>query len=303
MGYTAYEKSSERMFIMEEEIVIIQNGELTAAIALSGSQLRSLKDKNGKEYIWRADPAVWPKSAPIMFPICGGLKNDAYVYGGKTYTLPKHGFSTDCVYTVEEKTEDAVTLRITDSEKTREMYPFGFVFRTRFALVGGTLVISYSATNTGSETLYYADGAHEGYACPEGIEAYDVVFEKEETLLRTVLDGNLLEPTELPVETDGKVLHMKYSHMNNDCLNFNAINSRSVKLINRQSGKGVQVDFADFRHFVLWTKQNAPYLCVEPWNGRPDMIDADGILEHKPSMFALAAGETLTHTHSVTPIL
>lgn len=47
--------------------------------------------------------------------------------------------------------------------------------------------------NTGAKPLYYAPGAHEAYACPEGIEAYDVVLDKAEPLIRTVLDGNYLE--------------------------------------------------------------------------------------------------------------
>lgn len=288
---------------MNEARVSITNGILTAEIALHGSQIRSLKDKNGKEYMWSADPAIWPKSAPIMFPICGGLKEDKFVYGGKEYTLNKHGFSSDSDYVVEEKTENAVTLLLRDNETTYAMYPFHFEYRTRFELADGSLRVTYTTTNTDVKTLYYADGAHEGYACPEGIEAYDVIFEKDENLMRTVINGNLTEHIQLPVETDGNVLHMKYSHMDNDCLNFYSINSRSVKLVNRASAKGVQVDFADFRHFVLWTKQGAPYLCVEPWNGCPDAVDVDGLLEHKDSMFALEAGKSLSHTHTITPIL
>lgn len=73
--------------IMSEKRYTISCNGMKAEISNVGAQLRSLKDKNGKEYMWSADPAFWPKSAPIMFPICGGLRNDSYIYNGVEYPL------------------------------------------------------------------------------------------------------------------------------------------------------------------------------------------------------------------------
>ena len=288
------------MIIVNETRYTVTDGKLTVAVTTDGAQIRSIRTSDGTEYIWSADPAWWPKSAPIMFPICGGLKDDRFTHNGKTYTLAKHGF-TGREFAVESHTADTLTLFIKESADTLAMYPFHFIFRVTFAVKNGTLSVTYTTVNTGDETLYYADGGHEAYAAPEGIEAYDVVFEKEEDLTRQVLDGNLLEHKFEHVETDGKTLHMKYSHMDNDCLSFAATNSKAVTFTRRAGGRKVRITFDDFAHLVIWTKKGAPYLCIEPWNGCPDLVDADGVLAHKPSMFALAPGESLSHTHTVTP--
>lgn len=107
----------------------------------------------------------------------------------------------------EEHSQDALTLVTHDSPDTREVYPFNFEFRVRFTLDANTLHVSFITTNTGAKPLYYAPGAHEAYACPEGIEAYDVVFDKAEPLIRTVLDGNYFERKTEPVDADGVLAH------------------------------------------------------------------------------------------------
>lgn len=288
---------------MEQKKYTISNDNLTVQISEFGAQLCSLVDKNGKEYMWSANPDIWPKSAPIMFPICGGLKEDAFYHNGKKYNLQKHGFGCSYNYTLHEKTDTAITLKIVSTDETKTMYPFDFEFHVTFELKEGSLAVTYTTINKGSETLYHAPGAHEGYALPEGIEEYDVVFDKKEQLKRTVLNGNLLENIDEPVETDGNKLHMMYSHMNNDCLFFYKVNSDGVELLHRKNGKGIRVDFKDFAHLVIWTKKDAPYLCIEPWMGTPDRVDATMVLAEKDSMLSLNPGESQSFTHIITPII
>ena len=74
------------------EQIKISNGEITAVISTRGAELKSVV-KNGREFIWEGDPNVWAGQAPLLFPICGGLKDDKYVLGGNEYTLEKHGFA------------------------------------------------------------------------------------------------------------------------------------------------------------------------------------------------------------------
>ena len=289
--------------MMSEQRFTIACGGMTAEISNIGAQIKSLKDANGKEYMWSGDPAFWPKTAPIMFPICGGLREDSYSYGGKEYHLDKHGFVLTREFACESHTESALTLVTEATPDTLAVYPFVFEFRVRFVLDGKSLTVNYITDNKDTKTMYYSTGAHEAYACPEGIEEYDVIFDKAESLRRTVLDGNLLEHKTEPVETDGNVLHMKYSHMDNDCLNFVTLESRGASLVKRATGKGIRVEFDDFEHFVLWTKKGAPYLCLEPWNGIPDRVDADRVLEHKEGILSLEPGCRQCFTHRILPIL
>ena len=52
----------------------IGSGEITATINVQGAELCSLRAA-GAEYMWQAGP-VWPRHAPVLFPIVGRLPDD-----------------------------------------------------------------------------------------------------------------------------------------------------------------------------------------------------------------------------------
>lgn len=288
---------------MNEKTYIISDGRLTVTLTNFAAQITSIKDENGKEYIWTVEPSVWKKTAPVLFPVCGSLLEDAFYHNGKRYDLPKHGFAPSKYYQVTEQTDKSVVMTITSDEETLKMYPFEFVFSVKFEIKDGMLEVSYTTQNTGNGTMYYSVGCHEGYACPEGLEEYDLVFDEKEELFHNMLEGPLMRHDTVPVETDGNALHMKYSHMSNDSLVFCTLKSKALKLINRSTGKGVRVEFPDFKHLVLWSKQDAKLLCIEPWNGIPDRVDADMEISHKEGIVALEKGAVQTFVHRIIPIV
>ena len=50
----------------------IENDVLRVSVADEGAELVSVLDKrSGEERIWQADPAVWNRHAPILFPFVG----------------------------------------------------------------------------------------------------------------------------------------------------------------------------------------------------------------------------------------
>ena len=123
-------------------MVILKNEHVTAAIDEVGAELKSLK-LDGEEFIWEAKPEVWANASPILFPICGGLKNDSYTYLGKTYTLTKHGYAKFTLFEVERASDtEAVFLHISN-EKTRAVYPFDYELRIIFTLTESGVVFIY----------------------------------------------------------------------------------------------------------------------------------------------------------------
>ena len=90
-------------------MITLKNDKLTVKIEELGAEIRSIVCE-GKEYMWGADPAIWSGTAPIMFPICGGLKEDKYLYNGNEYTLTKHGFAKLSVFEVEQADEHKAVL-------------------------------------------------------------------------------------------------------------------------------------------------------------------------------------------------
>ena len=280
-------------------MITISNSCAKVEISEIGAEIKSVVC-GGKEYMWSSDPKFWAQSAPIMFPMCGGLKGGKYEYEGKTYEMIKHGFAKVSEFTVESKTESAVTLLLCDSEKTLESYPFHFEFRVTFELVGSSLRVTYDAKNTDTKSIYCTCGSHEAYACPEGIEEYEIVFPEKETLYAYGLNGDILtDYTKLMVE-DSNTLVLKDVDFFLDALVFKDLKSRSATLRRKDGARSVRVDFDGFDYFVLWHKYTAPYLCIEPWCGLPDVVGSNYDFREKIGMKALAVGEHLTKTHTVT---
>jgi galactose mutarotase-like enzyme len=72
----------------------LDNGRLSAVIKADGAELCSLRDADGVELLWQAGP-VWPRHAPVLFPIVGRLKDDRLLHDGASHRMTQHGFARD----------------------------------------------------------------------------------------------------------------------------------------------------------------------------------------------------------------
>lgn len=280
------------------DIVTISNDILTVNISTKGAEMKSIK-KGGKEIIWEGDPAVWPGQTPILFPICGGLKDDKFIYDGKEYILEKHGYAKTSEFEIEKADETSAVFLLKSNEESCKKYPFEYEFRASFTLDENTLKVDYTAKNTGDKTMYYAAGAHEGYACPNGVEEWSVVFEKDEEFKKTVLNGNLLEYNAVQFAKNGKELPLKNEYFETDAIVLENIKSRKVTLKNRNTGESIDVEFEGNDYLLIWTKPGANYICIEPWGALPDFVDSNNRLEHKKGIIALAPNQEHTNSHKI----
>lgn len=253
-------------------MITLKNDFITAEIDTLGAELKSIT-VDGEAKLWSGDPAFWEGHAPVLFPICGGLKDDKYTFEGKEYTLEKHGFASNIEFTVEKQTDISAVFLLKSSEETLKSYPWSFELRITYTLRGRSIKISYDVKNTSEKAMYMSIGAHEAYACPEGIEDYDIIFEKKEALNAYNLDGNLLAHSTYPIIKDTDTLPLYEKYFSVDALVFKDLKSRSATLRNRKNGKAVTVDFDGFDYFLIWTKPGAGYVCLEPWAGIPAMND------------------------------
>lgn len=280
------------------ENVKISNGDTEVTINSFGAEINSVK-RNGEEYIWCGDPEVWSGRAPVLFPICGGLKDDKYVYGGKEYTLEKHGFARDSEFEIESVESDRAVFLLKATEETKIKYPFDFELRIIYKINANKLEVEYNVLNKGENTMYFSIGAHEAYACPEGIEDYSVIFEEEEEFESSVLDGNLFEHKTEKIAKTGKELPLKYEYFAIDAQSFLGMKSRKATLKNNKTGKSATLCFDGLDYFLLWTMPTGRYICMEPWSGFPDFVDSDYDITHKPGITELASGDTCVKKHSI----
>jgi len=279
-------------------MVILDNGTIRAEINELGAEIRRLI-VNGEDKLWNGDEKFWTGTAPVLFPICGGIPDNKLVYNGKEYNLAKHGFARSSVFSVEKSTATTATFLLKSNACTLKSYPWEFEFRVKYTLSASKVNVEYDVLNLSDSVMYTAVGSHEAYACDGTIEDYDVIFEKEETLKTHRLNGTLISRKTDTVLYESKVLPLYTEYFEIDALIFTDVKSRFVTLRNRKNGKSVSVDFNGFDFLLLWTKPGAAYLCIEPWTTSPSYIDDGHDLSLKEGMTAVEPNEHFTKTHKI----
>ena len=266
----------------------------TACIAPFGAELASLRDPQGREYLWQADPAIWPRHAPNLFPMVGRLNGDLLRHGGQTYPMKQHGFARDGTFEVMETGDDFVRLRLCDSQETRARYPFAFELEVAYRLEGGRLQVGYSVCNPGTEPLPVSLGGHPAFAwsLPDGGARSDhvVVFGQHEPGPIHRLSGGLLNPTALPTPVQDDRLPLSDDLFADDALIWTQLASRKVALVS-PNGAQVAVTFDDFPMLGIWSKPGAHFVCLEPWQGHADTVGFAGDFADKPGVALVAPGE------------
>ena len=91
----------------------IENEKFSVSIDSKGAELCSMRSKKtGIEYVWQADPHVWARHAPVLFPIVGRLKDKTYTVGGKEYHITQHGFGRDLEFACTEQTDTTLAFTL-----------------------------------------------------------------------------------------------------------------------------------------------------------------------------------------------
>ena len=86
--------------------------------------LSSIKDKDGTEYLWQGDARYWSGQAPVLFPICGSLRdNRAKLTDGTWTQMPRHGIVRKNEFTCDFCNEDTVQFSIKDDESMYIQFP------------------------------------------------------------------------------------------------------------------------------------------------------------------------------------
>lgn len=278
------------------QLVTLENGQLTVTISSRGAELQSVREADGTERLWQGDPAFWASRAPMMFPICGGLKEDAYYLDGVRYEMPKHGFARKAEWSVERAEKETAVFLLTEQHPG---FPFRYTLRACYRLQGKALSITYAVENLDDRTFWFSVGSHEAWATPGGLERYTVEFAEPERLEQYPLDGNLLLRKPDLLGEGVRELPLKTAYFAVDAMVFPTLKSRSVTLKNSLNSKTIRVDYAGMDVLMLWTKPGADYICIEPWCNAPDFVDADMQIAHKPGCIRLQPGERAERTHTV----
>ena len=286
--------------------VTLENSVLRVEVDTFGAELASIVHKEtGRECLWQADPAVWKRHAPVLFPYCGKLKNDRFVAEGAEYQGLQHGFARDLPHKLVCQDHDIVVLRLENSAETAELYPYQFALKTTYQLQKNTVLCKHKVISYSTVPMYFSIGFHTGLACPfvpgTCAEDYRVVFEKEEPMTRLFsTPQGLIEPREETVCYDDGTIPVTRGGFAGSLI-LRHVHSSYIQLEEVSSGDYIRIRGTNSPYTVIWSApdDDTRLVCIEPWYGMGDTTDAGGQLSQKMGIIQLGPKEEFVCTQTI----
>ena len=282
----------------------LQAGNSTADIGTTGAELHALH-LAGRDLLWDAGP-LWPRHAPLLFPIVGRLNDDTLRHRGQTLSMPRHGFARERDFTWIARSEAACTLELRDDTATRACYPFAFSLQVTWTLDATGLRMDLALHNPGPDPLPASLGLHPAFRWPlaPGLpkSAHRLIFEADEPgPLRRLTREGLLDPALRASPIQDRILPLHESLFTEDALIFDRPRSRALRL-EAEGGPALDLRWEGFSHLGLWAKPDPgpAFLCLEPWEGHADPEGWAGEFSEKPGSFLLPPAATRRWALSVT---
>ncbi len=287
-------------------IVTLKNELLTVEIEDVGAQLASITAKDGTQYLWQGDPDIWPRRAPLLFPVIGRLKDSQYTLDNQVYHIGSHGFCRDALFAVDQHSDTAVSFTLTDSEETRKVYPFRFTLTVTYTLDENRLVKAHKVENHSDAIMYYEVGGHDGFRAPlregEVMDDYAIRIPGLDAIQPYEMDSALMIVPKDPIYplNNGRI-PLKPSVYQQDTIILGELPVSRAVLVDCQDRPRVTLEFDGFPYLGIWTQAKAfdtNYVCIEPWTTLPDATFVGRGLNDKMGIRSLIPGgsETLTYT-------
>lgn len=275
---------------------LIENEFLSLSVSEAGAEMHSLYNKKlGLEHLWQADKSHWAWHAPNLFPVVGQCRNNEIVVNNNHYSMNRHGFARHSHFTLEQQDETSLHFKLIANESTRKHFPFNFELKIIYQLTASRVKIQYEVFNPDAQILYFQLGAHPAFKVPffenELFSDYYVLFFDDEKIDSSLLgESGLFSNTTTSIALKNKKLPLSYELFKDDALVLKNLSSKKVRIASDNHSLFVDVCYEDFKYLGIWTPHsNAPFLCVEPWNGCADnempLLDfsqKEGIISLKP---------------------
>lgn len=243
-------------------------------------------------------PSTGGRTAPVLFPIVGSVWNGEYKVNGVSYKLSQHGFARDMEFSLIKETEDELVFELKDNEESLKKFPFKFSLKIGYKIVGSKVTVSYTVSNPDDKEMYFSIGAHPAFNCD--LNKDELLFEKDGAAVSGSLKSNVIDMScgclsdkQIDVETAEGIVKLTPGLFDGDALIFEDRQADAVTLVSAADGDKLRVT-CDVPLFGVWSpvKKNAPFVCIEPWNGRCDRVGFEGGIEDREYGNKLAAGES-----------
>ena len=283
----------------------LKNQFLEVSVASLGAELQSIKDSNGKEYLWDGNPEFWGRRSSILFPIVCGLWQGQYRTEGQTFKMERHGFARDTEFELIRKTEDRLTYVLKDSEETMKLYPYRFMLSITYRLEKNTIHVIWHVHNTDTQEIHFQIGGHPAFCVP-GCNAgeplkgkLDLHNEKPvERIFGNV--GGCIIPGHHEVPTENSIWEFNEESFKDDAVIFDQSQIKSISLLDEEDKPAVTLNFRS-PAVGIWSPygKHAPFVCIEPWYGIHDFAEFKGEFRDKYLMNHLQPGASFLSEYTI----
>lgn len=267
----------------------LKNDVISIQINSLGAELKSLKKLDtGTEYLWKADPAFWGRTSPVLFPFVGLTNHKEFRTKGKTYSMTQHGFARDMEFELYSQAEDEIWFVLRSNEEIYEKYPYEFTLKLGYRLLEDGVEVCWRVENPGKEALPFSIGGHPAFNCPlkEGTEQTDYLirFDAKEQIISTRINckNGLATDEKDTYELKDGYLPITEHLFDRDALVIEHDQAKEVALCMSDGTPYLTVQM-EVPLFGIWSPpgKNAPFICIEPWYGRCDHEGFDGELKDR----------------------
>ena len=300
---------------MKQDVTLftLENDELLVTVARRGAELTRIYDKKAdREVLWCAEPSVWNRHAPVLFPFVGKCYEGAYVHDGKEYGMTPHGFARDMDFEPLLCDMDECWFRLKDTPETYEKYPFHFEVEIGHRLEGRTIEVMWKVANTDSGEMLFMMGGHPAFQVPEGKNIYDFTFEFNrrgcregqftDCLHYLAPNANGYEKEELQGNlklSEGRVPLTKGFFDTALTYMFDEAQVSSVSLM-VDGSPYVTLECSDFPYLGIWTMEATHlFVCLEPWYGICASDGYKGELKDRRGIISLPGWENWQKSYQI----
>ncbi|WP_295667036.1 aldose 1-epimerase family protein [uncultured Mucilaginibacter sp.] len=287
-------------------MAILENEFLKVTISAIGAELTSIINKKTQnEHLWQADPAIWGRHAPNLFPVVGGLINNELLVDGAIFKMERHGFVRNLEFILLESDEEHAVFSLPSSEKTIHLYPYKFDFQVLYTLIENALRITYKLISHDKKDIFFSVGGHPAFKVPfnpgENYEDYYLEFETEQKLTahRLSPEGFFTGETN-PVPAPGNRIYLTRDLFEQDALVFKDLTSREISIKSDKHNESVSVEFPYFNYLGIWAKKPGDFVCIEPWLGCADSVGKHVDISQKENIQHLKPGHVFEAAYFIS---
>lgn len=291
----------------------ISNEYVEAEFARFGGELIKLYSrKTGIQYMSEPKPGTWDRISPVLFPIIGCVTDNKIICDGKEYDMYIHGFAHFQNFDLFEKTENSIVYVLKSEGRYRDVYPYEFELYLSYILLDDGIKCGWKIVNKSNCKMFFSIGGHPAFKCPiddSDRNEYFIKFHGASKLNRSLINmsNGCLYPDKENIDTslkdkNGEVGLLKFSDdlFDRDALVIEDNQVHQVSLLKADKTPYLSVQF-DAPVFGVWTEagKKSPFVCIEPWYGRCDMMGFKDEFSKRDWQNSLDAGEVFEKSYRI----